>query len=421
MRRMALSLYGLAALLLAALPAAAQQLDLTSLIAQTGSLSVGKFDRHKESLWPEARAKGISRATYDRAFQGIVPDPSVLEKAARQPEFTTPPWVYVETRVSERRIGNGQEKLTETGRILDAVEATYGVDKHVVAAIWGMESAYGYILQDRKIVKPVIQSLATLAFYGKSQRRRSFGRSQLLASLSILESRDTTPERMLGSWAGAMGHTQFIPTTYLAYAVDFDGDGRRDIWDNEGDALASTAHYLKKSGWRTGETWGYEVELPDGFNYDLDGRRHARTLAEWEKLGVKRALGRPFPRPNDVAWLEAMAGGRGPAFLMLPNFRAIMRYNNSSSYALAVGHLADRLRGGGPFVQSWPQDDRLLTGEERTELQRLLRASGFAVGTIDGKIGPNTRRALRAFQARVGMVPDGLATFSVLDRLRGGA
>lgn len=410
---------GLAGLgLIAPMQIGAQSLDLTALISQTAPVSLGKFNRHKERFWPSARRKGVSRAVFDRAFAGVVPDPDVLKKAARQPEFTSPPWDYIEKRVSERRIGNGREKLVEFKGILDAIEATYGVDRHVVVAIWGMESSYGFILDNRDIVKPVVQSLSTLAFYGRSKRRRKFGRSQLLAVLQILQNGDTTPERMLGSWAGAMGHTQFIPTTYQAYAVDFDGDGRRDIWDNEADALASTAHYLKRSGWQSGKTWGYEVRLPRSFNYGVTGRRNARTLAQWQKLGIARVGGRAFPRPGDVAWLEAMAGGRGPAFLMLKNFRAIMRYNNSTSYALAVGHLADRLRGGEPFVQDWPNGDRLLARVERKELQRLLRARGYGISKIDGKIGPNTKKAVRAFQSGIGMVPDGFATKAVLDRLR---
>ena len=418
MRNLRFFLGGLTALAMA-LPSAsgAQSLDITSLITQTAPYSLSKFNSLKEGLWPQARAKGVSRVTFDRAFAGVIPDPGVLKKAAKQPEFTTPPWHYINKRVSEKRIGNGREKLVEYATLLDEIEARYGVDRYVVVAIWGMESSYGFILNDRDIVKPVIQSLSTLAFYGRSKRRRKFGRSQLLAALQILEARDTIPERMLGSWAGAMGHTQFIPTTYLAYAVDFDGDGRRDIWDNVADALGSTAHYLKKSGWKTGQTWGYEVKLPRGFNYGLAGRRNARTLAEWRKLGISRVSAKVFPRPTDKAWLVTLAGARGPAFLMLKNFRSILRYNNATSYALAVGHLADRLRGGDPFVQAWPQGDRLLGLDKRKDLQRLLRARGFSISAIDGKIGPNTRKAIRAYQSRVGLVPDGFATKALLDRL----
>jgi len=410
---------GFAALVMA-FPSApwAQTLDITSLINQTAPFSITKYNRQIEGLWPQARAKGVSRSTFDRAFAGITPDPSVLKKASKQPEFTTPPWHYINKRVSEKRIGNGLEKLGEYSALLDQIEARYGVDRYVVVAIWGMESSYGFILNDTSIVKPVIQSLSTLAFYGRSKRRKKFGRKQLLAALQILEARDTTPERMLGSWAGAMGHTQFIPTTYLAYAVDFDGDGRRDIWDNVADALGSTAHYLKKSGWKTGQTWGYEVKLPPGFNYGLTGRKNSRTLRDWQKLGLARVSAKTFPRPNDKAWLVTLAGARGPAFLMLKNFRAILRYNNATSYALAVGHLADRLRGGGLFVQPWPEGDRLLGKDRRKDLQKLLRARGYNISAIDGKIGPNTRKAIRAFQSRVGLVPDGFATKALLDRLR---
>lgn len=419
MRKLTTIIAGLVALaLFTSAQVQAQSPSITSLILQTAPYSFNNFGRLKEKFWREAKHKGVSRRTFDRAFAGIVPDASVLQKAAKQPEFTTPPWHYINKRVSDQRIGNGQDKLVELDGLLDEIESRYGVDRYVVVAIWGMETSYGFVLDDPNIVKPVIQSLSTLAFYGRTKRRKKFGRKQLLAALQILQAGDTTPAAMSGSWAGAMGHTQFIPTTYLAYAVDFDGDGRRDIWGNVADALASTANYLKKSGWKTGQTWGYEVKLPPGFNYGLTGRRKARTLRQWGKLGVRRVSAKVFPRPGDKAWLMTMAGARGPAFLMLKNFRSILRYNNSKSYALAVGHLADRLRGGEPFVAPWPEGDRLLASDERKDLQRLLRARGFGISAVDGKIGPKTRRAVKEYQARNGLVPDGFATKALLDRLR---
>ena len=252
------------------------------------------FDGWVQSFWPTAKAAGVSRSVYDAAFRGVTPDPDVLEKANFQPEFLTPTWQYVVTRVSEKRVSDGRDMLQRYRSLLDAIEARYGVDRHVVVAVWGMESTYGEVLSDPDVVKNVVRSLATLAYADKKRAR--FGRQQLIAALKILQRGDVSIAGMTGSWAGAMGHTQFIPTTYEAYAVDFDGDGRRDIWNSEADALASTANYLKKAGWVSGATWGYEVALPSRFNRKLaDGK--SRKIAEWARLGVKRVAGRSFPGP----------------------------------------------------------------------------------------------------------------------------
>ncbi len=271
------------------------------------------FDDWVRGFWPEARAKGVSEATFRRAFDGVTPDPDVLERAGAQPEFVRPLWEYLESAVSDKRIDNGREMLRQHASTLDAIESRYGVSRFVVVSIWGMESSYGEVLENRNIVKPVIRSLATLAYRGGS--RANFGKQQLLAALEILENGDVTPDRMYGSWAGAMGHTQFIPTTYQAHAVDFDGNGKRDIWTSISDALASTANYLRVSGWRTGETWGYEVKLPRGFDFSHADDTTRRSLSEWSRLGVERANGLHFPRPNDEAYLLRPAGANGAAFL----------------------------------------------------------------------------------------------------------
>ena len=376
------------------------------------------FDRWVQEFWPTARSAGISRDVYDAAFRGVTPDPDVLEKARYQPEFVRPIWDYVTTRVGERRIENGLEMLIEHRSLLDRIEAAYGVDRHILVAIWGLESSYGQVLDDPNIVKSVIRSLATLAY--ADRRRSRFGRQQLVAALKILQRGDISLANMTGSWAGAMGHTQFIPTTYEAYAVDFEGDGRRDIWTTPVDALASAANYLKRSGWVSGKTWGYEVALPRTFNYRLAEDGESRLISQWMSLGVVRASGAAFPRPGDKAVLIAPAGASGPAFLMLRNHYIIKRYNNSTAYSLAVGHLADRLRGGGPFLQPWPADERPLTSEESAELQRYLAALGYYDGAIDGKIGPLSRAAIRAYQARVGLVADGFAGLQLLETLRSG-
>jgi membrane-bound lytic murein transglycosylase B len=376
------------------------------------------FDRWVRDFWPTAHSAGVSRTVYDAAFKGVSPDPDVLKKARYQPEFVTPLWVYVSKRVSDKRIATGRKMLVKYSAVLSSIEQKYGVDRHILVAIWGLESSYGEVLDDPKIVKGVVRSLATLAY--ADPRRRRFGRQQLIAALKILQRGDISVAGLTGSWAGAMGHTQFIPTTYEAYAVDFDGDGRRDIWNSPADALGSAANYLHRAGWVTGKTWGYEVILPRTFNYRLAGDGKSRTLAQWSELGVKRSHGRAFPRPGDKAELIAPAGAGGPAFLMLRNHFVIKRYNNSTAYSLAVGHLADRLRGGGELAQPWPVDERPLTAQESAELQRYLAAAGFYDGAIDGKIGPMSRAAIRAYQSRAGMVADGFAGLQLLETLRSG-
>jgi len=376
------------------------------------------FDRFVQEFWPTAQAEGISPGIYEAAFRGVSPDPEVLEKASHQPEFVTPLWEYVETRVSDKRIANGREMLGRYGSLLDRLESAYGVDRHILVAIWGMESSYGDALDDPKIIRGVIRSLATLAY--ADPRRGRFGRQQLVAALKILERGDVPVAGLTGSWAGAMGHTQFIPTTYEAYAVDFDGDGRRDLWGSPADALASAANYLRESGWVAGATWGYEVVLPQNFDYRLVDVETTLTLAEWDRLGVRRARGEGYPRPGDNAVLLAPAGAGGPAFLMLRNHYVIKRYNNATAYALAVGHLADRLRGGDAFVQAWPHSERPLSRDESVELQQHLARFGLYDGTIDGEIGPRSRAAIRAYQSGRGMIADGFAGVRLLQTLRSG-
>ena len=383
----------------------ASSVAVPSAVAQSG------FNEFVERLWPEARAKGVSRGVFDRAFRGVRPDPDILEKDAHQPEFVKPIWVYLASAVSARRIETGARKLRAYRSLLDKIEARYGVDRHVLIAIWGMESSYGSFRGKRYVVR----SLATLAYQGRRQR---FGRTQLLAALRILQRGDISPAKMTGCWAGAMGHTQFIPTTYNTHAVDFDGDGKRDIWGNIPDALASTANYLRASKWRKGETWGYEVVLPRGFDYGLAGRKRVKTLREWRGLGVKRVRGRIFPRPDDRASLILPTGARGPAFLILNNFRSILRYNNATAYALAVGHLSDRIRGFSGFARPWPKDAKPLARAEREELQRLLTSKGFSTGGADGILGSRSREAIRAYQRARGLVADGFPSQTLLKRLR---
>jgi membrane-bound lytic murein transglycosylase B len=367
-----------------------------------------------DSFWPTAKSAGITRHTFDRALGNFEPDPDVLKRADSQAEFNMKIWNYLDQMVSDERISEGEAALHQYGSLLAQIEARYGVDRYVVLAIWGMESHYGHIFDNPKLFKNTIRSLATLAWSGG--RLAKFGRQQLVAALKIVQRGDIAPNEMTGSWAGAMGHTQFIPTTFEAYGVDFDGDGRRNIWTSVADALGSTAHYLNKSGWHAGETWGYEVTLPASVSPDKSG---ARSLASWSKLGVRRANGSDFPRPGDSATLYAPNGRDGPAFLLVHNFRVIKRYNSSNFYALAVGHLSDRLRGGGPFVAEWPAHEKPFSLDESKRLQLLLTMKGLYDGAIDGDIGSGSREAIRQFQRSVGLTPDGVETRDLLRRLEG--
>jgi membrane-bound lytic murein transglycosylase B len=353
-----------------------------------------------KEFWPTARAAGISKGTYDAALGKFTPDPTVLEKAGNQAEFTQQVWEYLDATVTEKRIKEGRDLIDHHGALLKRIEARYGVDRHIVVAIWGMESSYGAALENPTIVKGTIRSLATLAYQGGS--RAKYGRQQLVAALKIIQRGDITVQGMTGSWAGAMGHTQFIPTTYAAYAVDFDGDGRRNIWTSLDDALASTANYLAKMGWQKGKTWGYEVKLPKG----TKAAKGERTLGAWQKAGIRRPGGKGFPRPGEVATLYAPAGSNGPAFLVLKNFSVIKRYNNANSYALAVGHLADRLAGYDAFAGKWPWKEQPLSDSEKAKLQELLTARGFYSGEIDGNLGSGSREAIQAYQQAIGLSED---------------
>jgi lytic murein transglycosylase len=328
-----------------------------------------------------------------------------------QPEFTKAFWDYLDILVNDARIANGLEMLTRHKAHFDMVEKAYGVDRYVITAIWGVESNYGTLGGDR----PVIRSTATLACIG---RRQAYFRDEFLSALEILHRGDVRPEQLKGSWAGAFGPTQFMPTSFKRFAVDFDGDGRRDVVDSIPDMIASTANNLKKDGWVSGSTWGYEVVVPKGFNYMLADRGKQLTMAEWEAHGLKRSGGKPFLRPEERGYLLVPAGNQGPGFLMLHNFRVLMKYNPAEAYALAIGHLSDRFRGGGAIVQPWPRHEPVLTRDERRELQELLLKKGFDGGQPNGRLGPKARAAVRDYQASVGLVPDGFATAAILERLR---
>ncbi|MCE9683819.1 lytic murein transglycosylase [Halomonas alkalisoli] len=358
----------------------------------------------------EARSEGISERTLARALDGVRYRPRVIELDRSQPEFVRPIWQYLDSAVSSTRIQQGQAKHAEHRDTARRMEERYGVPAEIIVAIWGIESNYGGNFGDFS----TLEALATLAFEG---RRSAFARGELMAALRIIEAGDIPPERMVGSWAGAMGHTQFIPSSFEAYAVDGDGDGRRDIWGSIPDVMASTANYLARAGWQTGRPWGVEVRLPDDFDYAQTELTTRRASREWAAQGVRGVADGSLPEFAEASVI-APAGADGPAFLVGPNFRAILRYNNATSYALAVGTLANEVAGRQGIRSSWPRDEQPLTRSQVREMQQALNARGFEVGTPDGILGPNTRSGLRSYQRSIGVIPDGFATVSLLQRLQ---
>jgi membrane-bound lytic murein transglycosylase B len=374
--------------------------------------AANNFDACVAGMWPDAARRGVSEDNYRQFTAGLTPDLRLMDLMDSQPEFTKAIWDYLDVLVNDTRMAKGREVLAKYKTQFDAAERAYGVDRYIVASIWGIESNYSTQTGDRNVVR----STATLACVG---RRQGYFKDEFLTAIEILNRGDLRIEQMRGSWAGAFGGTQFMPTAFKRFAVDGDGDGRRDVVDNPTDLIFSTANNLKKDGWQTGQSWGYEVVLPQGFDYMLADKAKAMTVAQWEQLGLKRADGKPLPRIAEKVYLLAPAGAQGPGFLMLTNFRVIMKYNPAEAYALAIGHFADRLRGGPPFVQPWPRQERVLSRAERLELQQLLVQRGFYRGTPDGQFGGQTREALRSFQASIGTPADGFASSEMLDKLRG--
>ena len=374
--------------------------------------AAANFDNCVAGMWPDAARRNISQENYQRFTAGLTPDLHIMDLMDAQPEFTKSIWDYLDILVNDNRLAKGREMLAKYKAQFDAAERAYGVDRTIIAAIWGIESNYSTQVGDRS----VLQSTATLACIG---RRQDYFKEEFLSALEILNRGDLRPEQLHGSWAGAFGPTQFMPTAFKRFAVDADGDGRRDVVDDPADLIASTANNLKKDGWQQGQRWGYEVVVPQGFNYMLADRAKAMTFAQWQQMGLKRANGQPFPATNEKVYLLAPAGAQGPGFLMAQNFRVIMKYNPAEAYAMAIGHFADRLRGEPPFVQPWPRDERTLARAERLEMQQLLAQRGFYRGTPDGQFGGQTREALRNFQVSIGTPADGFASADVLERLRG--
>lgn len=386
-----------------------------SVPAQAAEPTPAEVQQQRLEAWlaafrAQARQAGIDEATLQDAFSEVRYLPRIIELDRAQPEFTRSVWHYLDTAVSVQRVERGLERLAQARAELDAAAARYGVPAEVIAAIWGIESNFGSDVGST----PVIDALATLALDG---RREAWARDQLLGALKILQRGDIERPRLVGSWAGAMGQTQFIPSAFLAYAVDADGDGRRDLWTSMADVAASTAHFLSRSGWQPGQPWGVEVQLPSGFDPGRADDALRQGTAQWAEEGLRTPDGTPLPELSDAA-VFLPAGARGPAFLVGPNFRTLLRYNNSTSYALAVGLLAQRL-GGGPGVQAaWPRDLQPLTRSQVLALQTALNERGFDSGAADGLLGPATRAALRRYQRDAGLAADGFPTVELLQRLQ---
>ncbi|TNE63434.1 MAG: lytic murein transglycosylase [Rhodobacteraceae bacterium] len=369
------------------------------------------FETWIENFKTRARREGISETTLNEAFRGVRYNSDVIAKDRYQSEFTKQIWDYLDSAASPTRVSNGQKAMRQHAKTLDAIERRFGVDKYVVAAIWGVESAYGATRGDIN----VIEAMATLAYDG---RRGKFFEQQLIAALKILQKGDTHARNMKGSWAGAMGHTQFIPTSFEAFAVDGDGDGRRDIWSNDPtDALASTAAYLARHGWNKGQPWGVEVRLPRGFDYTSARRDNMRAPGDWAALGVVGVDGRPVPNYGRASILLP-AGAQGAAFMIFDNFAVLERYNKADAYVIGVGHLSDRLKGGAEIQATWPRGYAPLSFKEKQQMQRILKRKGFLDDKVDGIIGPNTINAIRAYQTSVGVTPDGYPSQEFLKLLR---
>lgn len=381
----------------------------------TTSAAKNDFQQCLTNLRAQAIGSGVTGLTYDRYTQNLMPDYSVIEKLNYQPEFSTPIWDYLSGLVDEERVQLGQQKLAQHREVLNRVAATYGVPAETVVAVWGVESNFGQISGSY----PLLQALGTLSCEG---RRQSFFRGEFFTTMRILQRGDLTESQMKGSWAGAFGHTQFMPSTYEELAVDFDGDGRRDLVSSTSDALASTANFLKKRGWQTGMPWGFEVRIPDDMSIAGESRRNKKSLSSWMSRGVVRADGSALIQGNlsssSAAGLMAPAGANGPVFLVFKNFDAIYSYNAAESYALAIAHLSDRLQGNGGFSKAWPTDDAGTSRAERREIQQFLLNKGYDIGTVDGLIGDKSRQAIRQEQIRLGLSPTGRAGQQILAAFR---
>jgi membrane-bound lytic murein transglycosylase B len=363
------------------------------------------FAAFTAELWPDAQAKGITRATFDTAMRGVTPNPAVIAATKKQPEYGKPVGTYINDIVSLGRIKRGGDKAREWAKTFDTVEKKFSVERWILLSLWGMESDFGAA----KDKWDVFRSLASLAYV---KYRHPYFRNELIVAMGIMQKEGYTRDRMVSSWAGAMGQSQFMPSNVVDYAIDFSGDGHVDLWGNIPDVLGSTANYLNKWKWKSGMPWGFEVAVPKGFDY----MRSRGSFADWAKLGLRRADGKAFPASgNGILFFPS--GAAGPGFLVTENFDVLKEYNNSDAYAIAVGHLADRMNGGAVIKTAWPSDDRPLPRDARVALQKKLAAMGYKVNEFDGHVDFDLRDNIRTEQTKFGMVPDGNPTAAFLERL----
>jgi len=395
-------IFALALVLSGAAPAFAQPIE--------------SFDAFKTRFEAVAVSHGVGRDFYRAVMGPVRQDESIARLIFGQPEFATPIWDYLDQRVTASRISRGQQAYRQNRALFEQIGAAYGVDPYLLAAIWGVETDYGAALSNSAMIKPVIASLASLAHQRRG--RVAEDEAELLAALTILQRSGIASDQLVGSWAGALGHLQLIPTAYLQYGRDGDGNGTIDVHGSLADALASSAAYLRGLGYQPGLDWGFEVEVPDGFDYLLADREQMRPIRFFAERGVTRVAGRQFGNSDTEVFLYVPAGKDGPKFLATANFLAIKGYNFSDSYVLSVGHLTDRLKGSGPFVASWPRQTRFPNRAERIEIQTLLTQLGHYGGAIDGMVGPITQSAYARFQAQAGEVADGFITANSLTLLR---
>lgn len=401
---------------LATLPAQADAVRMSSPVPDAADRTAA-FSTWVDGVKAEARTKGISQSTLDAAFERVDLNERVIELNENQPEFSRAIWDYMDSAVSSDRVSKGRQMMRKYRKSMGRAERKHGVPSSIITAIWSLESNFGQNLGGFN----VIEALATLGFEG---RRASFGREQLLAALRILENGDISAGRMIGSWAGAMGQTQFIPTVFLQYAEDGNGDGKRNLWDTRADVFASTANYLEQKGWVEDAPCFDEVRVPDGFDYAQADIGTEKSIRDWSDMGVTLWDGRSLKRRSDQdasapAAILLPAGHKGPAFIAYPNFKVVLAYNNAISYALAICQLSNRFSGGSGFHAAWPRDEApILSRTDRVELQMLLAQRKYDVGEPDGVIGRRTREAIRGYQRGAGMKPDGFATLALLQSLR---
>jgi membrane-bound lytic murein transglycosylase B len=369
-----------------------------------------KFEQFVHDFRATVLSAGIAAQTYDRSMTGISLNPRVQQLNLQQPEFIKPVWDYLDSAVSADRIAKGQQMLAAQGAPLVAIEQRSGVAKEILVAIWGIESNYGTAMGGFNM----FEALSTLGYDGP---RSEFGRRELINAMKMEEKEHYDPSQMTASWAGAFGQTQFVPSSFLEYATDGDGDGKVDLWHSPADALASSATLLQNAGWEKGAIWGYEVSVPAGFPYEDANIDSTKSLNEWRKLGVMSASGVALPKSDAQAAIIVPAGARGPAFLVFDNFRAVLKYNNAVSYALAVCELADRIKGGAPIVHSWPREEAALTRDELVAFQVNLKKLGYDPGEADGIFGRKAKAALRSYQKAHGLAQDGFATQELLVRM----